>query len=361
MAFFSGFDRYLLREFLRYFLLALVGFVGFVVLFDSFEKIHVFIDHRASLDQITRYYVNAIPYKGVLVTPVALLLAAFLSLGSMTRFHELTIMKSAGVSLYRILLPVYLVGLLVAGATFAVTDWIMPGAQTRAREILDSEIKGRTMRNLGSRMNVSYIGREKRLFLIRRYDVPRETMVDVVVQQFDGDRIRRRLDASKGVYRDSVWVFENGVDRSFTTDGVETARPFRTLELHLPETPEDFAKQDIKPEQMSYPDLARYVERVRQSGSRVEPFQTDLDLRLAFPLVNFVILFIGASLAVQLRRGGIALGFGFSLAIAFAYWSLIRVGQVLGHNGTLPPFAGAWLGNAVFLVLGGVMLYRSPK
>ncbi|NNF08508.1 MAG: LptF/LptG family permease, partial [Candidatus Eisenbacteria bacterium] len=202
----SIFDRYLLREFLRFFFLAFVGFVGFVVLFDAFEKISTFIDHKATAGQVFRYYFNATPYKAVLVTPIALLLATFLSLGYMTRFHEITIMRSSGISLYRILMPVYVVGLLVAATSFLVSDFIMPGAQTRAREILQQEIRGRTAKNLGSRMNVSYIGQNNRFYLIRRYDVPRSAMVDVVIQEFDGDTLTRRIDASKASYEDGAWV-----------------------------------------------------------------------------------------------------------------------------------------------------------
>lgn len=358
----SIFDRYLLREFLRFFFLAFVGFVGFVVLFDAFEKISTFIDHKATAGQVFRYYFNATPYKAVLVTPIALLLATFLSLGYMTRFHEITIMRSSGISLYRILMPVYVVGLLVAATSFLVSDFIMPGAQTRAREILQQEIRGRTSKNLGSRMNVSYIGQDNRFYLIRRYDVPRSAMVDVVIQEFDGDTLTRRIDASKASYEDGAWVLENGVDRSFSGEnGDELLNSFETLRLEVPEKPDDFAKNEVRPEQMSFPDLAKYVERVRQSGSRVEQYETDLHLRVSFPLVNFVILLIGSSLAVKMRRGGIALGFGFSLAIAFTYWSILRAGQVLGHSGALPPMLAAWLGNILFIGVGLWMLRQTPK
>jgi len=357
----SLFDRYLLSEFLRFFFLALGGFVGFVVLVDAFEKIDTFIDYEATLSQVARYYLNSIPFQAVLVTPVALLLATFLSLGSMTRFQEITIMKSAGISLYRMFVPVFLVGLLVAGLSFVVTDWVMPGAQGRAKQIFEQEIRGRTMQNLGSRMNVTYIGQDNRFFVIRRYDVPRSTMIDAVVQEFDDTRLARRVDARKAVYENGVWMFLQGVDRRFEVNGWETADSFDTLRWDLPEEPADFAKQEMDPQQMSFPDLRDYVERVRRSGSPVEAFVTDLHLRIAFPLVNFVMVLIGASFAVQIRRGGIAIGFGLSLGISFVYWSLIRAGQVLGHSGTLPPMLAAWLGNIVFIAIGIYLLLRTPK
>ena len=361
LPFLATFDRYLLREFMRFFLLAIVGFVSFVNLFDAFEKIDTFIDYRATGGNIALYYLYSTPYKAVLVCPVALLLAGFLALGFMTRFHEITVMKSSGVSLYRLLLPVYAVGLVVSAASFVTSDFIMPHAQTRAREIYQTEIRGRTLKNLGSRMNVTYIGAENRLYLIRRYDIPRRTMVDMTVQEFDGDRLRRRVDAGKAIYENGTWKLEDGIDRVFEPDGSERAMPFQELRLDLPETPEDFAKEEVRPEQMSFPSLRRYVERLRQSGTPVQRFETDMHLRIAFPLSNLVILLIGSSLAVQMRRGGVALGFGFSLTISFAYWCLLRAGQVLGHNGTLPPVLAAWLGNIVFVALGLWLLYRARK
>ncbi len=354
-------DRHVLREFLKYYFLAVVGFTAFVLLFDAFEKIDTFIDYDATWVQILSYYGYSIPYKALLVGPVAPLLATFLCLGTMTRFQEVTVLRASGISLYRLFLPLYVVGILISAASFVVGEWVMPAANIRAREILQQEIKGRTDRNLGSRTNLTYLGQENRLFVIRRYDVPRETMVDPTVQEFDEERMTRRVDARLGVFLDGEWVLVDGVERLFDAEGRERAVPFDSLRVRLPERPSDFAKDETKPEEMSFRQLARYAERVRQSGSSVERYRTEFFLRFSFPFVNFVVILIGSTLAVQVRRGGVALGFGFSLAIAFAYWSLIRAGQVLGNNGTLPPLLAASLGSVVFIALGVVMLVRAPK
>jgi lipopolysaccharide export system permease protein len=263
--------------------------------------------------------------------------------------------------LYRLFFPLYLMGLLIAGGSFVVAEWIMPPANRRAREILRVEIQGRSLQNLGSRPNLTYLGQNNRKFVIRRYDVPRAVMQGPSIQEFDGDRLVRRLDAATATYRGGAWVLEKGQDRRFDADGKETAAGFDSLRLVIPETPEDFAKEQTAPEEMTFPELQRYTERVRQSGSQVQAYETDLQLRLAFPFSNVVVILIASSLAVQVRRGGVALGFGFSLAIAFAYWCLIRAGQVLGNNGTLPPLAAAWIGNVAFLGFGVFLLVRTPK
>jgi len=354
-------DRYVLREFIRYYLLSLAGFVGFVLLFDAFEKLDTFIDYDATFVDILRYYWNMLPYRALLVAPIAPLLATFLCLGTMTRFREVLSLKAAGFSLYRILAPLYVIGLLISGLSFLVSEWVMPKTNRRAREIMQVDIKGRTMRNLGSRTNVVYLGQDNRFYVIRRYDVPRKTMVSPMIQEFNQDRLTRRLDAAKGIYTNGGWILIDGLERRFDRNGVEQAAAFDTLAVDFPEEPGDFAKEDIQPEEMSYPELQKYADRVRQSGSSAEIYETELHLRLAFPFANLVVILIASSFAVQIRKGGVALGFGFSLAIAFIYWCLIRAGQVLGNNGTLPPLAAAWLGNMIFLAFGIYLLIRTPK
>lgn len=354
-------DRYVLREFWRYYLLSLGGFVGFVLVYDAFEKIDTFLDYDATWGEILGYYWNLLPMRGLVVAPIAPLLATFLCLGSMTRFRELLSLKSAGFSLYRLFTPLYLTGVLLSALSFLVGEYVMPHANLRAREIMEVDIKGRTIRNLGSRINVTYLGKDNRRYVIRRYDVPRQTMVGLMIQEFAGHRLDRSVVAAKGVYVDGRWVLTDGLERRFDASGTETAVPFDTLRVTLPEIPEDFAKSNIKPEEMSYPELRSYSQRVRESGSSVEKYETELNLRVAFPFANVVVILIASSLAAQIRRGGIALGFGFSLAIAFSYWCLIRAGQVLGNNGTLPPLVAAWLGNFVFLGFGAFLLIRTPK
>jgi lipopolysaccharide export system permease protein len=156
-------------------------------------------------------------------------------------------------------------------------------------------------------------------------------------------------------------VFETGFVRHFER-GVERATPFQRMAVDgLAERPEDFAEEVLRPSEMNFLELRRYVDRLRASGARVENFLVDLHLKLAFPLVNFIVVLIGASLATRLRMQSAALGFGLSVAISFVYYALMRTGQALGHNGALPPYLAAWLGDVVFGAVGVLMMTRAQR
>jgi lipopolysaccharide export system permease protein len=127
------------------------------------------------------------------------------------------------------------------------------------------------------------------------------------------------------------------------------------------ETPEDFAKEARPPEEMNFFELRDFVERTRASGARVSNYLVDLHLKLAFPLVNLIVVMIGAPVATRLRMQSAALGFGLSVAIAFVYYAFMRTGQALGHNGALPPYIAAWMGDMVFGVVGVTMMVQAQK
>src|SRR5438046_10260646 len=86
-------DRYLLREFLVYLALGLLGFIVIFVVVDLIEKMDVFLDHKAPWPLVAQYFVNLAPDVMVKMLPVALLLATFLSLGQLHKFGELNAMR----------------------------------------------------------------------------------------------------------------------------------------------------------------------------------------------------------------------------------------------------------------------------
>ncbi len=345
------FDRLILREFLLLLALSLGACIAIFAVVDLFEKIREFLDGHATAFMILRYYAYKVPYVIVNVLPVALLMSTFLTLGQMSKFNELTAMATAGVATDRIILPLLVVGLLSVGASFALNEGVVPEATRRREAILEGEVRRRALREPTEFANVSTLGRDGRVYLVKLYLSGEQRMHDVLVSEMKGGTITRRIDARRAYWDGRQWVFEEGVVRTFA-DGAETATPFASLALpELTERPEDFAKKAEEPDEMGFAQLADYIERLRRSGLRVDKYLVQLDLKLAFPWINFIVVVMGAALAARLRNPNAAVGFGVSVFTAFFYYGLMRAGEALGQGGTLPPIVAAWGANAVFGVL----------
>lgn len=354
-------DRYLLREFVSYLVLSLIGFIVIFVVVDVFQKIDVFLDHKAPALLVTRFYLYRAPEVVVQVLPVALLLATFLALGQLNKFNELTAMRASGKSLVAILTPVFQTAVVMTLFSLLLSEMVVPRANRERDRIYDERIQGMRRETVAERADLTYLGQGHRIFVMRLYLVKEKRMHEVSLQEFEGAALARRVDAAEATWNGRDWVFTSGMLRTFE-NGVEHARPFERMTVKgIVERPEDFAKEARSPEEMNFFELRDFVERTRSSGARVSNYLVDLHLKLAFPLVNLIVVMIGAPVATRLRMQSAALGFGLSVAIAFIYYAFMRTGQALGHNGALPPYLAAWMGDMVFGVAGLSMMVQAQR
>ncbi len=355
-------DRYLLREFLGYLALGLLGFIVIFIVVDIFEKMDVFLDHKASAVLVLDYYLNLTPDVVVKVLPVALLLATFLALGQLNKFGELTALRACGISILRLMAPVFAVAGICVVVSFALSELVVPGATRTRNQILQERIQHIQRSSHLERADVTYLGVGGRIWYMRLYLVREERMHEVSLQEFEKGELVRRIDASEATWDGERWVFASGFTRSFDAEGRETATAFQRLGVNgLAERPRDFAKETRSPDEMNVLELREYVGRLRSSGARVANYLVDLHMKIAFPFVCIVLVMIGGALATRLRMQGAALGFGLSIAIAFLYYGFLQAGKAFGHSGLLPPYLAAWMGDIIFGTIGVIMMWRAQQ
>lgn len=355
-------DRYLLRSFLLAVGGALGAFLAVTIVVDVFERLDTFLDHHVRLILVLQYYVATLPFLVSVVLPIATLIGVLFALGGMARRNELVAMTAAGVSLYRVLAPLLLTGVALSAIGLVFSTELAPRGTRLADDVWDHEIKERPRMRGNMRRDLNYLGAGGRIFLIRRYDGSKGRMEDVVVQQFAHGTLVHRIDAKTAVWHDGNWVFRDGYLRRFREDGPPQVEAFQERvfdEIH--ETPRDLLQVVGEPDEMTLGELRDQAHRTASSGGDVTRFAVDEHARWSFPFASFVVILLGAPLAGAIRRGGQALGFGLALLLGFGYYILLRIAQTYGLNGTLPPWAAAWLPNMAFLIAGAFGFWKTRK
>jgi len=351
-------DWYVLRRYGAYLAFSLTALWALSVVVDLIQNIDTFIDHEAGLGQIARYYAYRSPYWIVLTLPVGVLLATLFSLTGLARRSEITAVKAAGISLYRFLMPLFAFSLVFGGLAFAFTDWVVPPA-TYAYNSVRNEIRSYS-RSDGSRRQVLLQDVEGQVLFARSYDHGRKRGHDVLWERSEAGRVTARATGQRLVWRQAGWVLEDGRLYDVMADAPVAA--FDTLRLgRLTLRPEDLARQQKKPEEMSYDELEAYIDRARANGEDVTRNLVDLHLKVSFPLTCFVILLLGAPVAASARRSGRANTFGIGVLICFVYYSCVKAGQALGWNGLVDAWLGAWAANLAFALAGAALLWRAHK
>ncbi len=355
-------DTYILGRYVRTLALSIVSFLSIFIVIDLFEKIDNFIDHGVPFLTVLLYYLYRLPEIVLLTLPVCMLLACLFALGSHARANEFIATSSAGISIRRSLLPVLAAGLAVSFLALLGGETVAPESAVRVKTIERMKIKPERARSSKIHTNVNFIGEGERIFSIGRLDTGRGTMRDVVISRLSDFTVVERIDAKEAVWENGIWTFHNGYRRVFDSDRLLEEEEFDSRAFpELTESPVELSEIRKGPKEMSYGELRRFVEKAKLSGGDVLKQEVDLHMKLSYPFNNLIIVLLGAPLGALLRRGGNAIGFSLALVICFVYYLAIRVGQSLGYNDVVPPVVSAWLGNAIFLLLGSVIFFRFTR
>ena len=354
-------DKYLIKKFFSNLLFSIMAFVAIFLVIDLIENIDKFIDRDAQLLTVFKYYIYYIPYIISLTLPICMLLACLFALGSMSQHNEIVAQKSAGVSLYRIFFPLLLVAFLISGIAGLFNEIVVPFSNQQRLDIYRYDIKNNP-RNIGSKRNNIYLQDIKnRKISISFFDGNSNEAKKVSIQYFNGPTLIRRIDAKRMVWREGYWIIQNAVERTII-DSIEAIVTHTELSISdFQFKPENLLELQKKPEEMSYTELNHFIGDMNLIGAEVRKWIVELHLKISYPFANFIIILFGAPIAARKRRSGTAVGIGISLLICFIYFLFIRVGQVLGHQGSFPTWIGAWFGNIIFGITGIYTLIKVRK
>src|SRR5947207_4743954 len=128
-------DRYLMREFLAFLGIGLAVAAALYVVVDLGETLNRFLRVKPPLIYIFEHFLYRLPaalHEGL---PVVMLVATIFVFLSLSRFHDLTTMSSAGISLYRVSAPILGLGLGVALVAGLFQELALPTLNERGDEV----------------------------------------------------------------------------------------------------------------------------------------------------------------------------------------------------------------------------------
>jgi LPS export ABC transporter permease LptG/LPS export ABC transporter permease LptF len=385
-------DEYIMRAFSSNFALVLATFWILFTIFTFFELIGDIIRNRTPLVTVGDYLLNLTPFILYNITPMCVLVAVLITFGALSRSSEITAMKAAGISLYRIVIPVLVLTAIIAVSLFAFDEFYLPAANRR-QEALRSVIKGKPAQTF-LRPDRSWISGQTtpepgapgldsqtwvrpnhnpqqpqaepvRIFYYQFFDPDRNVFANLTVFEFDPVTftLERRIFAASARWDGRVdrWLFENGWVRTFSGESVASYDPFLlTTFPAIREQPQYFKKEDRQSQEMNFGELSGYINDLRQSGFDTKKLSVQLDLKLAYPAITLVMALLALPFAFTTgKRGGVA-GFAVAILIALLYSGASKLFEAMGNVNTLPPLLAAWSPDLLFALAGSYLLLRTP-
>jgi lipopolysaccharide export system permease protein len=354
-------NRYITLIFVRFFLMILAALISLYALIDFLEKVDDFIEHGAFAVHYVLFPLYNLPLILSNTLPMAILLGAFATIGSLSRSSQLTALSGGGISFWQISRPLFACGLLLSGVAFLINAWLLPLGNRAAHYLLEAELsQGKTF-DL-NRENL-YLRDANRVLSIAYTFPANGEIAGVSILEFDQNfMIEKRIEAVRGHFRaNGFWVLEEVKSWSFTADPrqVSAFEQQPELVIDLRRGPEELIRQIQSPEDMTLPELFRHAEVLAEEGHESKPYQIESHTRLAKSVTPLIMILLGIPFALQRgRQASFSLGFLISLLIFMGYFLLQATFTAFANAAILPPWVAAWTANIMLGLIGTWLFLR---
>ncbi len=357
--------RYILGEFLKWLLIALMGFTVLILIAKVLEDINFILNSHPGLWLTFKYFIFQVPNLIQMVFPLAVLFAVLISLGGLAKTSELIAMRAGGASIFHAAVPFFFMGLVICFFSLLFSEIVVPKANHIERETKEVEIEHKTELFMETfRQNLSLRGGDNALYHIGTFDGSKNTMTDVLILQFDNEsHLKSRVDAKGAHYQDGRWIFENGYLRTFNENDDEiSAQPFDQTTIDLLEKPSDFIKEQKENSELSIAELAILIQQLKRNGLDCHKELVDLHNKLAFPFGCVILALLGVPWGWSMGKfSGVVASFGICLLVGFAYIGGMQIGHTLGDSGVVSPFLAIWSINLIFGIMGPILIVRRNR
>jgi len=342
-------DKYLTKEYLRLYLIFILFFVAIYLLADLFQSINILVK-QANFFLIVKYYLLHIPYLFGLLSPLASILAILFIVSYLIETYQIQAIQISGISIKRTILPLLITGIILSFSLFFFNETLTFKADKISQKIKEENFLKVTPRKI--QRNIFIQVPPHYLFYIRLFYSDEGKMEDVIIYKMSSPS--SLLICKEARWTGKEWIFFKG--REYILKEKPQEIPFDRKIIPLNKKPAYFSKKFFPFEKMNVTELQRWIEEYRESGFNTLDMETKLHSKISYPFANFILLFLGISLAFFLRKGGKGANFALGLIVSFGYYEITALFKSMGEGGILTPFLAAWLPNILFFA-GGVYLF----
>jgi LPS export ABC transporter permease LptF len=363
-------DRYISRQLVVNLLFAIIVLSFVLVVGNIFRKLlPLLVNHDLPVEYLVGFVAYVLPFSLIFTIPWGLLTAVLLVFGRLSADNELIALRSNGVSIARICIPLVVISVLCTAASVWLNVQVAPAAQEKMRSTVFNLATRNPMALFGSDQiidqfpgNKIYVGKKdgNKLENIIVFETNDDSMPMRVTYARTGEleadlpnkRILMHLFAARYLQRDEYDPY----DLNRMRDGISV------VEGTLPISLQELYEKEKRRASRSMLSVEQLLEQLNDDDPKMRSSsRTEINKRFSFPLSCIVFALVGVPLAITAHRRETSFGFAMSLIIGVFYFLFIIIADTLRAHAKLHPELLVWFPNLLFLVLGIWMFRRLSR
>jgi len=332
-------ERYLLKEILKVFVLFLLSFYFLYAMIDySMHLQEIMKSQKIAYNDLGLYYSMLFSKRCDLLLPLALLISTLKVLSSLNRKNELLSFQAGGISIRRLLRPFFLLGFLCIAINYLNFELVIPRSLTFIERFEKQHFRSKTAhKKKADAVHVLPLEDGSRL-IYQGYDPETKELFDVYwILTADNFWHMKKLSLSQkvptGIKVDALYRSEKGLlEKGESYDN----HPFHSLKL-------DFDLKNYIGKPMEGRSISELLKLQRSHKSfwkeKKDMIRTHLYFKLLMPWLSLFVIIGVAPYAVRFSRHlSVFLLFSLGIFGYIALFMIIGASVILGESHVIAPF-----------------------
>lgn len=347
--------RYIGRTVLLNTLLVLLVLVALTSLFSFIGELDDVGRGNYNVGTAAVYILLKMPGTAYELFPSAVLLGSLLGLGGLATHSELTVMRSAGISILQMAGAVALIGLVLMALVAMIGEFVMPSAESRAQELRAGALSKRV--SIASR--TGYWAKSGPLFVNIKSVLPDMTLVDVSVYDFDQGKLSTVVHAKQArQHSGGGWQLTDVRKTYFKA----TSLVNEALDVEIwPDlvNAELLQGLSVPAESMSVVNLVSQIGYLKRNQLDSRLIELALWVKITNPMSTLVMLMLSLPFVFASQRaGGVGQKMFVGILLGIGYFLLNRLFTHLGLANGLTPAISTLIPLTIFGLIAIFGLYR---
>ena len=345
-------SRYLIKNYITYFLIVLMATVSILYLSDFIELTRIAASKNISLKNLIILSAQKTPMHIQKVLGFIILIASMITYMRMQKSNELVIFKASGLSSYQCIIPIVATGIILGLLHVTIFN---PLTAILTNKFLKNEaayLKGNT-----NMLSISKTGlwikqntkTNQQIIHALKVEANKKILHDVTFYYFDEHKgFIKRIDADSAKFENGFWSLTHA---KLTHEG-QLSEPVNTLNIATDLTFKKIRKSLAATESLSIFNLPEFIEIAENSGLAVNKYKLYFYRLLISPIFFASMIILGGSFSLIQSRTNKNFFVILVLALGFLIYLLSDLSFAFGVAGHIPMIFATLIPSLIASIIG---------
>ena len=366
--------RYLLKEHIAPFCYSLALIVFIFVLNLVFQMLGKVVGNGLDLMVILEFFALNLAWIASLAIPMAVLVAVLMAFARFSSDMEITALRAAGVSLFRLLRPVLIAGCCVSGFLVYFNGWMLPDFNYKLKELNNAISRKRPILMLEPGVFNFDLGRF--VLLADSIENRNNRMMSLLLQDENEPDKSVTIRADHGTLKFSpearafLFTMRKGEMHRYKwrtpLDYEVTKYDSAIIKVPAPGALFDRTESQYRSDrELTIPMMFKRKQEYKAAGNPDQrawnSLIVEIHKKFSIPAACILFVLVAVPLGARLQRSGIGLSAGASTVFFLIYWVFLIGGEDYADRGLVAPWISMWLPNILMALIGIGLMVSTVK